>query len=75
METLKVKIKQKDFNLYRFSSSSIDFEELVTTLKKKLVKDALRKTQSISTKYGLSKMTLSAINKEIKAARNAKNHS
>ena len=51
------------------------FNDLADLIKSELSKNALSECVSLSDSVGLSSMTLDEINKEIKATRNAQNHS
>jgi hypothetical protein len=48
---------------------------LIEIIGKKITKQTLEKSIELAEKYGLSKMTIEEIDREIKAHRNAKNNS
>ena len=75
MRTLQVKVSESDFQKYNLADSEIDFSELVELISREYAKQALLKCNEIAEQVGLSEMTLEEIDAEIKAVRDAKNHS
>jgi DNA replication protein DnaD len=72
MKTVNIEISDFEFKQFGLSNKSLSFSELIDIIEKKVTKQTLEKSIKLSNKYGLSKMTLEEINKEIKAYRDAK---
>ena len=76
MRTLNISISDLEFNKFGIKKAKLSFTALVELISKELSRQTLNKCIELSEKYGLSKMTLSEISKEVKATRkNAKNRS
>ncbi len=75
MRTLQVNVSETDFQKYNLADKEIDFSELVELISREYAKQALLECNKIAEEAGLSEMTLEEINAEIKAVRDAKNHS
>ncbi len=74
MRTLNVSISELEYNKFGLRSDRLTFTELLDLVGKELSSQALNKCITVSEKYGLSKITMSEISKEVKAVRkNAKN--
>ncbi len=75
MRTINVSISEVEFNKFGLKDSNLTFSELVDIISREISRQTLRKSVELAEKYGLSKMTMEEINKEIKAVRkNAKNN-
>ncbi len=74
MRTVQIKVSETDFQKYKLKSE-IKFTELVDLISREYARKALLECNEIAQQVGLSKMTLDEINAEIKAVRDAKNHS
>ncbi|MEQ9285828.1 MAG: hypothetical protein RIG77_02895 [Cyclobacteriaceae bacterium] len=72
MKTVILNLTDKDFVKYGFGASSLRFEELLENVKNVIAKESLLKCQSISNETGLSEMTQSQIEEEIRSVRDAK---
>ena len=75
MKTVTVKISESDFKKYNFNKPDIKFSDLEDIINIEYAKKALLECNRIADEVGLSKMSLSEINAEIKAVRDAKNNS
>ena len=75
MRTLQVKVNESDFHKYNLGSGEMKFSELVDLIRKEYARKALLECNAIAEKKGLSKLTMDEINAEIKAVRDAKDHS
>lgn len=74
MRTLNISISDVEFNKFGIKRDKISFTEFVDMVSKELTRQTLHKCIELSEKYGLSKMTMDDITKEVKAVRkNAKN--
>ncbi len=76
MKTLNIIISDNDFISYAFQSDKITFSEIAEKIKKRTIRKALYKCQSISDSVSLSNLTMEEINQEINEVRkkNAKNN-
>ena len=76
MKTIQVKVSETDFEKYNLESQKeIKLVDLVEKISLEYAKKALLECNEIAERAGLSNMTLEDINAEIKAVRDAKNHS
>jgi len=76
MKTLSVNISESEFNKFGLRKEQLLFSDLVEVISKVIIKKTLNDSVALAEKYGLSKMSMDAITKEVKAVRkNAKNHS
>ena len=75
MLTLQIKISETDFQKYNLESQELKFTDLVDKISLEFARKALIECNDIAEKVGLSTMTIEEINAEIKAVRDAKNHS
>ena len=75
MRTLQIKVSETDFQKYNLGSKEIKFTDLVDLISREYARKALIECNEIAEQEGLSEMTIDEINNEIKATRNAKNHS
>jgi hypothetical protein len=74
MRTLNISISDLELDKFGIKKDEISFSEFLDLVSKELTKQTLSKGVELSEKYGLSKMTMSEITKEVKAVRkNAKN--
>ena len=74
MRTVQIKVSETDFQKYKLKSE-IKFTDLVDLISREYARKALWECTEIAKQVGLSKMTMDEINAEIKAVRDAKNHS
>ncbi|MBN8651192.1 MAG: hypothetical protein J0L67_07185 [Cytophagales bacterium] len=74
MRTLSISISDLELDKFGIKKDKISFSEFLELVSRELMKQNLNKTIELSEKYGLSKMTMEEITKEVKATRkNAKN--
>jgi predicted CopG family antitoxin len=75
MRTINISISELEYNKFGLKEDKISFSELIDIISREISRQNLRKSIQLAEKYGLSKMTLEDINKEVKAVRkNAKNN-
>lgn len=75
METIRISISKSDMIKLGIKKTDLTFLELKIILENEIAKDNLSKCVALAEKYGLSTMSIDEINDEIKAVRDAKNHS
>lgn len=75
MRIVQFKISETDFQRYNLGKGEIKFTDLVEMINREYARKALLECNEIAEQVELSKMTLDDINAEIKAVRDAKNHS
>lgn len=75
MRRIQIKVSETDFLKYNLGNEEIKFTDLVQMISREYARQALLECNKIAEKVELSKMTLDEINAEIKAVRDAKNHS
>lgn len=76
MKTLSVNISELEFSKFGIKKEKLSFSDLLEIVSKEVIKKNLSDAIELAEKYGLSKMTMGDISKEVKAVRkNAKNHS
>ena len=74
MRILKVSISELELDKIGIKKDKISFSEFLELVSQELMKQNLNKTVELAEKYGLSKMTMDEISKEVKAVRkHAKN--
>ena len=69
MKTLNISISDLEFNKFGLRTDKLSFTEFVELVSQELSKQALNKSVELSEKYGLSKMTMDEITKEVKSVR------
>jgi hypothetical protein len=73
MRTLNISISDLELDKFGIKKDKIPFSEFVDLVSKELTKQTLNKCVELAEKYGLSRMTMDEITKEVKAVRkNAK---
>lgn len=76
MRTINISISELEYTKFGLKEDKLSFSELIDIISREISRQNLRKSIQLAEKYGLSKMTLEDINKEINAVRkNAKNNS
>jgi len=76
MRTLNISISDIEFRKFGLKKEKLSFSDLLEIVSKEVVKRNLAESVEMAEKYGLSKMSMAEISKEVKAVRkNAKNHS
>lgn len=75
MRRINIAISDLEFNKFGLKSTDFSFSDLLDIISREITRQKISDTVSIAEKYGLSKMTISEITKEVKAVRkNAKNN-
>jgi predicted CopG family antitoxin len=75
MRTISISISELEYHKFGLKEDKLSFSELIDIISREISRQNLRKSVQLAEKYGLSKMTLEDINKEIKGVRkNAKNN-
>lgn len=76
MRTINISISDIEYNKFGLKSDKLSFSDLIDIVSKELTKQRLNESIELAEKYGLSKLTMGDISKEVKAVRkNAKNRS
>lgn len=76
MKTLNISISDIEFNKFGLRNDKFSFTEFIELVSKELTRQTLNRCLDLSEKYGLNKMTMEDITREVKAVRkNAKNRS
>jgi hypothetical protein len=76
MKTLNISISEVEFSKFGLKKDQFAFSDFIEIVSKELSRQTLDKCIELSEKYGLSKMTMEEITKEVKAVRkNAKSRS
>ncbi len=74
MKTINVAISDIEFNKFGLKSTNFSFSDLLDILSREITKQKISDSVEMAEKFGFAKLTITDINKEIKAARkNAKN--
>jgi len=74
MKTLNISISDIELNKFGIKDDKLTFSEFLDIVSKELSHQTLEKCVQLSEKYGLSKMTMDEITKEVNVVRkNAKN--
>ncbi|MBI3235059.1 MAG: hypothetical protein HYZ42_13670 [Bacteroidetes bacterium] len=74
MRTLNISISDLELDKFGIKKDKISFSDFVDLVSKELTRQTLNKCIELAEKYGLSKLTMDDITKEVKAVRkNAKN--
>ena len=76
MRTINISISDIEYNKFGLKSDKLSFSDLIDVVSKELTKQRLNESIELAEKYGLFKLTMDDISKEVKAVRkNAKNRS
>lgn len=67
MKTLNISISELEFNKFGLKKEKLSFSDLLGIVSKELTKQNLNDSVELAEKYGLSKMTMADITKEVKA--------
>ncbi len=70
MKTLSVSISELEFNKFGLKKEDFSFSDLLDILSKEIAKQNLNESIALAEKYGLSKMTMADITREVNAVRN-----
>ncbi|HET8810293.1 MAG TPA: hypothetical protein VFM65_08520 [Flavobacteriaceae bacterium] len=75
MKTINISISEIEYNKFGLKSEKFSFSDLIDIISNELTKQRLNESIKLAEKYGLSKMTMDDISKEVNAVRkHAKNH-
>ncbi|UZO79267.1 hypothetical protein NBT05_09815 [Aquimarina sp. ERC-38] len=74
MKSVTVQLSDFEYSQLGLSKSTIPFSELIEIIGKKITKQTLEKSVQLANQYGLSKMTMEEIDKEVRTVRNANNN-
>lgn len=69
MRTLNISVSESEYQKFGLTEENLSFAELFDIIEREITRKKLIKSVELAEKYGLSKMTMSDINKEIKAVR------
>jgi len=69
MKTLNISISELEYNKFGLNKDNLTFTELIDIISKEISRQTLKKCVELSEKYGLSKMTMDEITKEVKSVR------
>lgn len=76
MKTLNISISDIEYNKFGLQNDKLSFSDFVELISNELSRQNLIRCVELAEKYGLAKLTMDEINKEVKAVRkNAKNNS
>ena len=70
MRTISIDISHLEFQKFGLKADIVSFSAFVDIVSRELSRQNLAKTVELAERYGLSKMTMDEISKEIKAVRN-----
>lgn len=75
MRTINISISELEYNKFGLKADKLSFSEFIDIITKEISRQNLKNSVRLAEKYGLSKMSMDYINKEVKAVRkNAKNN-
>jgi hypothetical protein len=75
MRTLNISISDIEYNKFGLKNDQLTFTDFLELVSNELSRQNLNKTVELAKKYGLSKLTMDDISKEVNAVRkNAKNN-
>ena len=69
MRKLNISISEVEYNKFRLKNQNLTFSAFVELVSKELMSRNLEKSIELAEKYGLSKMSMEDISKEVKAVR------
>ena len=73
MRTLNVSISDIEYSKFGIKQDQLNFTDFIDLVSKELMRQNLNKCLELSSKYGISKMTMEEISDEVRAVRkNAK---
>ena len=71
MRSLNIKLSDLEYAQWGLDKSTLSFSELIEIVGRTITRQSLEKSIQLAEKYGLSKMTMEEIDKEIKSYRDA----
>jgi hypothetical protein len=69
MKTLNISISDIEYNKFGLQNDKLNFSDFVELVSNELSRQNLNKCVELAEKYGLSKITMDEIGKEVKAVR------
>lgn len=69
MKTLNISVSELELDKFGIKKDTISFSEFVDLVSKELTRQTLNKCVELADRYGLSKMMMDDITKEVKAVR------
>ena len=69
MRTLNISISEFEYNKFGLKEDDLFFSKLLDIVSRELARENLRESVKLGEKYGLSKLTMEDIDKEIKSAK------
>lgn len=69
MKTINIAVSEGEISKYGLKSTNYEFSTLVDIVSRELSKQKLTESIELAEKYGLSKMTMNEITKEVRANR------
>ena len=74
MKTLNISISEVEYSKFGLKQDKLSFSDFIEIVSRELTRQTFNKSIELAEKYGLSKLSMTDITKEVKAARkNAKN--
>lgn len=75
MRTLKISILELEYSKFGIPNDKLSFSDLIDLVSRELCRQTLNNSVKLSEKFGLSKLSMDDISKEVKAMRkNAKDN-
>lgn len=75
MRTLKISISELEYSKFGIPNDKLSFSDLIDLVSRELCRQTLNNSVKLSEKFGLSKLSMDDISKEVKAMRkNAKDN-
>ncbi|MBI5214615.1 MAG: hypothetical protein HY960_02570 [Ignavibacteriae bacterium] len=74
MKTLSISISNIEYNKFGLKNDTLTFSDFVEIVSKELTRQTLNQCVDLAEKYGLSKMTMEDISKEVRAVRRNAKH-
>ena len=69
MRTLNISISEFEYNKFGLKEDNLSFSKLLDIVSRELARENLRESVKLGEKYGLSKLRMEDIDKEIKSAK------
>ncbi len=74
MKTLNISISEIEFNKFGLTQNNLNFTDFIALVSKELMRQNLNKCIELSSKYGLSNITMDEISIEVNKVRNDKSN-
>jgi hypothetical protein len=69
MKTLNIAISELEYDKFGLKDKNFRFSDFIDIVSRELARQTLNKSIELAEKYGLSKMSMTEISKEVKAVR------